>query len=47
MPTAELAEKLERLAQAGADYVIFYVPRVAYDHEPMQRIAEDVIPRFS
>ena len=38
--------RIERMAEAGADYVIVYVPRVAYDHEPMQRFAEDVIPQF-
>jgi hypothetical protein len=27
--------------------VIFYVPRVAYDHEPMLPLARDVTPQFS
>ncbi|GAA1622771.1 F420-dependent oxidoreductase-like protein [Actinoplanes couchii] len=44
--TAATIEKVERLAEAGADYFIVYIPRVAYDHEPLQRFAEEVIPRF-
>ena len=39
--------KLEKLAEAGADYVIVYIPRVAYDHEPLLRFAEEIIPQFS
>ncbi len=39
--------KVEQLAEAGADYVIAYFPRVAYDHEPLLRFAEEVIPQFS
>ena len=33
--------------QAGIDYVISYIPGVAYDHEPMQRYAQDVVEQFS
>jgi hypothetical protein len=32
---------------AGAEYMFFYVPRMAYDHEPMLRLACDVTPQFS
>jgi len=39
--------RIERMAEAGADYVIVYVPRVAYDHEPMLRFAQEVIPQFA
>lgn len=46
-PTADTIGKLERLAEAGADYVIIYIPRVAYDHEPLLRLAEEVIPQLS
>jgi hypothetical protein len=35
------------LAEAGIEYVLAYIPGVAYDHEPMQRFAEDVVPAFS
>jgi alkanesulfonate monooxygenase SsuD/methylene tetrahydromethanopterin reductase-like flavin-dependent oxidoreductase (luciferase family) len=45
--TKQLTEHVERLAAAGIDYVISYIPGVAYDHEPLQRFAEDVVPQFS
>ena len=45
--TADNIGKLEKLAEAGADYVIVYIPRVAYDHEPLLRFAEEIIPQFS
>jgi hypothetical protein len=35
------------VCDAGAHYVIFYMPRVAYDHEPVLRLARDVIPQLS
>ncbi|MDI6100854.1 LLM class F420-dependent oxidoreductase [Actinoplanes sp. NEAU-A12] len=44
---AENIARLERIVEAGADYVIVYVPRVAYDHEPLLRFAEEIIPQFS
>ncbi len=45
--TADTVARLERLAEAGADYFIVYIPRVAYDHEPLLRFAEEIIPRFA
>ena len=45
--TADTIGRIERMAEAGADYVIVYVPRVAYDHEPMLRFAQEVIPQFA
>jgi F420-dependent oxidoreductase-like protein len=45
--TKQLSEQVEQLAEGGIDYVIAYIPGVAYDHEPMQRFAEDVVPQFS
>jgi F420-dependent oxidoreductase-like protein len=45
-PTADTIGRVERAVEAGADYVIVYVPNVAYDHEPMLRFARDVIPQF-
>ncbi|WP_229069916.1 LLM class F420-dependent oxidoreductase [Actinoplanes sp. DH11] len=45
--TADVIRKVEQIAEAGADYVIVYVPRVAYDHEPLLRFAQDVVPQFS
>jgi len=45
--TADTIGRIERMADAGADYVIVYIPRVAYDHEPLHRFAAEVIPHFS
>ncbi|BAL89002.1 putative luciferase-like monooxygenase [Actinoplanes missouriensis 431] len=45
--TADIKRKVEQIAGAGADYVIVYFPRVAYDHEPLLRFAEEVVPQFS
>ncbi|MBB2948633.1 F420-dependent oxidoreductase-like protein [Actinoplanes lutulentus] len=45
--TADLVAKVERIREAGADYLITYFPRVAYDHEQMLRFADEVIPQFS
>ncbi|GAB2577091.1 LLM class F420-dependent oxidoreductase [Paractinoplanes abujensis] len=44
--TADTIARVERVAEAGADYVIFYVPRVAYDHAPLLRLAEELVPQF-
>jgi F420-dependent oxidoreductase-like protein len=44
---AELTDSIGQIQAAGADYVILYVPRVAYDHEPMLRFAAEVIPQFA
>jgi F420-dependent oxidoreductase-like protein len=46
-PTAQTIAKLEKAVEAGADYVIVYIPRVAYDHEPLLRFAEEIIPQFA
>jgi F420-dependent oxidoreductase-like protein len=45
--SAQHIAKVEQLAEAGADYVIVYIPRVAYDHEPLLRFAEEIIPQFA
>jgi F420-dependent oxidoreductase-like protein len=45
--TKELTAHIEQLAEAGVEYVIVYIPGVAYDHEPLQRFAEEVVPAFS
>jgi len=42
----EVAAKIQAAADAGADYMITYFPRIAYDHSPMQRFADEVIPRI-
>jgi F420-dependent oxidoreductase-like protein len=42
----DIAERLRAVFDAGADYVIFYIPRVAYDHSPIHQVASEVIPQF-
>ncbi|MEV4351422.1 LLM class F420-dependent oxidoreductase [Actinoplanes sp. NPDC049596] len=45
--TKDTAAHVERLVEAGADYVLFYIPRVAYDHDPLLRLGEELVPQFS
>jgi alkanesulfonate monooxygenase SsuD/methylene tetrahydromethanopterin reductase-like flavin-dependent oxidoreductase (luciferase family) len=46
--TAEqLAERIQEVVDAGVNYVLISFPRIAYDHEPLQRFAAEVIPQFS
>ena len=42
----EISERIQSLIDAGIEYVIAYIPRVAYDHTPMLRYAREVLPRF-
>ncbi len=43
--TAEqLAERMRPLVDAGADYLIVYLPRLAHDREPIARFAREVMP---
>jgi F420-dependent oxidoreductase-like protein len=44
--TDELADRLQPVIDAGIDYVIFYIPRLAYDHTPLEQVATEIIPRF-
>ncbi|MFC5261456.1 LLM class F420-dependent oxidoreductase [Kribbella qitaiheensis] len=39
----QIRAHLEQLEEVGIEYVIAYIPGVAYDHEPLLRFAEDVI----
>ncbi len=39
--------RIEELVATGIDYVIVYMPRLAYDQTPMRRFASEVIPKFS
>jgi F420-dependent oxidoreductase-like protein len=41
-----ISERIQALIDAGIEYVIVYIPRVAYDHTPMLRFAREVLPRF-
>ena len=34
------------LVDAGVDYFIVSIPRVAYDQEPLQRFAQEIMPQF-
>jgi F420-dependent oxidoreductase-like protein len=43
----ELAGRVADVVEAGCDYVIFYIPRVAYDHEPLHRLERDILPQFN
>ncbi len=43
---AQLTERIEQLIEAGADYIITYFPRIAYDHTALQRFASEVMPKF-
>ena len=44
--TEQLAEQIQALVDVGINYVLVSFPRIAYDHEPLYRFAEEVIPRF-
>ncbi len=44
---AETQAKIDSVLAAGADYVILYIPRVAYDHDPMLTFASEIIPQYS
>jgi F420-dependent oxidoreductase-like protein len=46
--TAEqIIERLRPRVEAGVNYYIVYMPRVAYDPEPVRRFAEEVVPAFA
>jgi hypothetical protein len=36
----EISELIQRLIDVGIEYVIVYIPRVAYDHTPLKRFAQ-------
>jgi alkanesulfonate monooxygenase SsuD/methylene tetrahydromethanopterin reductase-like flavin-dependent oxidoreductase (luciferase family) len=42
----QVTERLQRIVDAGADYFIVTIPRVAYDQEPLRRFAQEVMPHF-
>ncbi|MEM8534510.1 MAG: LLM class F420-dependent oxidoreductase [Chloroflexota bacterium] len=43
----QITEHIQGLVDVGANYVILYFPRIAYNHEPMYHFAEQIAPRFS
>jgi len=44
---AAIQERVGQLQAAGANYIITYLPRLAYDHEQLHRFEEGVIPAFT
>lgn len=42
-----LAERIHELVDAGIDYVIVYIPGIAYDLEPLHRFESEVIPMLA
>ena len=43
----EIVERLRPRTEAGVNYFIVYLPRVAYDPEMVERFAREVIPHFA
>jgi F420-dependent oxidoreductase-like protein len=43
----QIRAHIHDLVDAGIDYVIVYIPRLAYDREPLHRFAHEVIPHFA
>ena len=41
-----IRDEIEPRIEAGIDYLITYIPGVAYDHEPLHRFESEVIPRL-
>lgn len=42
----QVRERVGQLVDAGADYIIAYLPRVAYERERVAQFAEEVVKRF-
>jgi alkanesulfonate monooxygenase SsuD/methylene tetrahydromethanopterin reductase-like flavin-dependent oxidoreductase (luciferase family) len=42
----EITERLQPMVDAGVEYFITYLPRVAYEPEMVERFAKEVIPNF-
>ncbi len=43
----QIRERLRPVVEAGIDYVIVYLPRLAYDQEPLRRFDREIIPAFA
>lgn len=43
----EIVERLRPVISAGIDYLIFYMPRLAYDHRPLAQFAAEVAPQLA
>jgi F420-dependent oxidoreductase-like protein len=44
---AQVSERIRQLIDAGADYIVTYFPRVAYDQTMLERFAAEVMPQFT
>ncbi|HET9015836.1 MAG TPA: LLM class F420-dependent oxidoreductase [Thermomicrobiaceae bacterium] len=44
---AELVERLQQRVDAGVNYLILYVPGVAYDHDRLRLLATEVLPHVT
>jgi F420-dependent oxidoreductase-like protein len=42
-----MRERVRQLQEAGADYLIVYLPGLAYDLEPLKRFEEEVVAHFA
>jgi F420-dependent oxidoreductase-like protein len=45
--TDQFIEKFEQLRAAGVEYVIVYMPNVAYDQRQVRQFAQEIIPQFA
>ena len=43
----EIKERIRPIVEAGANYIITYLPRVAYEPERVERYAQEIIPEFA
>ena len=43
----QITAKIQDAVDAGANYIIVYLPQLAYNQDMLRRFAETVIPRFS
>ena len=43
----EIVERLRPRVEAGVNYFITYMPRVAYEPEMVERFAKEIIPELS
>jgi F420-dependent oxidoreductase-like protein len=43
----QVIERVRQITDLGINYLIVYLPRIAYDVTPLQRFAEQVIPQVS
>jgi alkanesulfonate monooxygenase SsuD/methylene tetrahydromethanopterin reductase-like flavin-dependent oxidoreductase (luciferase family) len=42
----QLVERLQPIVDAGVNYLIAYIPDVAYDHDRLHLYAEEIVPRI-